>query len=419
MRLANTYPTVGTDRDGRVVLPCLYALFWAFVFLRFVLNANLLDEIVDYRADGGSIVEKIHPSTYGIVFVLIATVLSTPIALDKWEFRALRSLLAFASTIAMIAAFVLLLGHSGSIGYLVDTYVVACAAGALMLCFPEAWREWLGTTLLIFISAGALMALGEFALQTRLLPYRLEELSFRATGLSEHPLVLGLFNVVGINFVAASRWKAITKSGVIILLLLGTLAAGARVASMVAAASVLGVIALYKSPSKPPRTRVLMKVLLLSAILVAIPAVLATLIQFGLLERFQNGLIDESAMARVDIYGLFNLVTWNDILFGADIAEIRNLASEHFDLKYLESPIVFFIFQFGLLGTIVFLLFMARMFLVLISGSGRHVVVGTWAFFIVASTNNSLSTKSPIILMIVLLIVAFHGTNPGTSTGHQ
>ncbi|MGO8977367.1 MAG: hypothetical protein ACLQNV_28080, partial [Steroidobacteraceae bacterium] len=50
----------------------------------------------------------------------------------------------------------------------------------------------------------------------------------------------------------------------------------------------------------------------------------------------------------------------------------------------------------------------ARTFLVLLSGAGRHVIVGTLAFFIIASGNNSLSTKTPIVLMIILLIVAFH-----------
>ncbi|HML06955.1 MAG TPA: VpsF family polysaccharide biosynthesis protein [Xanthobacteraceae bacterium] len=419
MRLAGAYPSIENAWDARLFLRYLFALFWAFVLVRLIVNAHILDKAVNYSGEGGSIVEKIHPSTYGIALVLIATLLSTRIEFDDWGLRALRSLMTFALIIGGIATFTLLLGHTGSIGYLVDSYLVACAGGALMLCFPPSWRQWLGRTLLVFIAAGACVALAEFALQTRLLPYPLQELSFRPTGLSEHPLVLGLFNAVGINFVAATRWKAAAKAGVIVVMLLGTVAAGARIATLVAGLSTLSVIALQQWPSMPPETRFRMKAALLLAVLLAVPAVLAVLFQLGLLERFQNGLFDESAMARVSVYGLFGLASWSDILFGADIGRIRSLASEHFDLDFIESSIVMFVFQFGLIGTIIFLLFMARTFLILLAGAGRHVVIGTCAFFMVASANNGLSTKTPTVLMIVLLIVAFHGARPAPAVNSR
>ena len=82
------------------------------------------------------------------------------------------------------------------------------------------------------------------------------------------------------------------------------------------------------------------------------------------------------------LYRLFDLVSWNEILFGADIANIRHLALFHFDLEYIESSFVMFIFQFGLFGAIIFLLFLVRTYWVLLSGAGRHVIIGTLAFFI-------------------------------------
>jgi hypothetical protein len=56
-------------------------------------------------------------------------------------------------------------------------------------------------------------------------------------------------------------------------------------------------------------------------------------------------------------------------------------------------------------------LFLARTFWVLLSGAGRHVIIGAAAFFIIAFGNNSLSTKTPNVLMITLLIVAFHSAH--------
>jgi hypothetical protein len=147
----------------------------------------------------------------------------------------------------------------------------------------------------------------------------------------------------------------------------------------------------------------------LLAVALAIPAALIVLYALGLFGRFQNGLIDESALARVSIYRLFELVSWKEILFGADIGNIRRLAFFHFDLEFIESSLVMFVFQFGLIGTVIFLVVLARTFMVLLSGAGRFVYIGTAAFFVAAFGNNSLSTKTPNILMIMLLIVAFHG----------
>jgi hypothetical protein len=96
-------------------------------------------------------------------------------------------------------------------------------------------------------------------------------------------------------------------------------------------------------------------------------------------------------------------------LLGTDIGNIRRLALYNFDLEFIESSLVMFVFQFGLVGTVIFLLFLARTFLVLLSGASRFVVIGTLAFFAIAFGNNSLSTKTPNMLMIMLLIVAFHG----------
>jgi hypothetical protein len=417
MRSTSTYPAAEWADDSRAVLRYWFALFWALVFLRFLLNANLLDKIVNYSADGGLILAKIHPSSYGILAVLLGALLTTRIELGSWELQALRSLMMFVAVMPAIAAFAVLMGHSGSIGYLVDSYLVACAGAALMLFFPLRWREWLGSSLLIFIAVSAGVALVEFALRTRFLPYPFQELSFRPTGLTEHPLVLGLFNAVGISFVAASRWNGLAKAGVITIMLLGAFASGARVASIVGAVSALFAVVLHDWPSASPPGRLRMKAISLFAVALAVPVALAVLFSLGLFERFQNGLIDESALARVSIYRLFELVSWNEILFGTDIGNIRRLALFHFDLEFIESSLVMFVFQFGLVGTLVFLVFLGRTFLVLLRGAGRNVMIGTVAFFIIAFGNNSLATKTPNMLTIMLLIVAFHGTGGTMSRG--
>jgi hypothetical protein len=407
MTVAQDY--LPSERSSLPLQRYLFALLWVLILARLVLSANALNKVIPYTADGGSTVEKIHPTTYGIFFVLFVQLLTTRIELDDWELRALRALIVFALAIGALAGYTFLVGDITAIGYLIDTYLVACAAGASMLFVPRPWREKLGASLLLFIAVGTCLAVAEYAMKKRFLPYPMDEETFRPTGLSEHPLVLGLYNAVGISFVAVTRWKGFTKACFILLMLLGTFVAGARISSIVAVLSMLLVVALYQSPSMPPDKQFRMKAIVLFGLILAIPAAILALSQFGLLARFQDGLLDNSGMARVNIYGLFELVSWREILFGADVREIGKMALQHFDLEFIESSIVNFVFQFGLFGTIFFLLFMARTFLVLLAGAGREVVVSTLAFFVVAGSNNGLSAKTQIVLMIVLLIVAFHG----------
>jgi hypothetical protein len=407
MGVATEPRAVSTVRNNPYLLRLVFMLFCMLIVMRFVLNANLLNTMMNYSDEGGSIIEKIHPSTYGLIIVLLATVFLFRIELTEWELRVLRSFIVFVAAIGILSAFIWSLGHSGSVGYLIDTYVVACIAAVLMLPFPQAWRESIGTIVIGFIAISACVAIAEFALHARLLPYSNPELSFRPTGLTEHPLVLGLFNAVAIWFVPLTRWKLFAKIGVTFILLLGAFAAGARVASIVAAVSAFAVVMLHQRVSVPRVKLLQRKLLFIIAAAVAIPIMLVLLVQLGLVDRFQRG-FDDSAMARVNIYGLFDLVSWSEILLGTNISRIRAMALEYFDLETIESSLIMFIFQFGLLGMIFFLLFVARTFFTLVSGAGRHVVLGTCAFFIIAGSNNALSSKGATVLVIVMLIVAFH-----------
>lgn len=419
MHLATHYQEIRSDRNNPYLLRFLFTLFCTLILTRFVVNANVLDSVMKYSAEGGSIVEKLHPSTYGLIVLLLTALLCLRVELVDWELRALRSLIAFVAIIISIAAFLGFVGHSGSIGYLVDLYVVACVAGAVMLAFPPAWRETIGATLIIFLAISSCVALGEFALQKRLLPYWATELSFRPTGLTEHPLQLGLFNATAINLVPLTRWKAASKVGVTIILLLGVFAAGARLASIVAVGSTFLVVVLAEWPSLSSSRRSQLKLALIIGGMLALPILLTMLIQMGLVDRFQQGLFDESAMARVSIYRLFDMVSWSEILLGADIGRIRALAFDYLDLDYIESSLVMFIFQFGLFGTLIFLVSLARTFFVLLSGADRRLTLGACAFFVVASSNNALSSKTPIILMIVLLLIAFHGGSRARPAARQ
>src|SRR3954462_6892968 len=93
-------------------------------------------------------------------------------------------------------------------------------------------------------------------------------------------------------------------------------------------------------------------------------------------------------------------------LFGGDIAAIRKIAFERFDLQFIESPLIIFMFQFGLFGTVAFLAVLAIVFRRLLAGAAWPVVLGAVTFLGVALGNNTLSSKTSSILLVFMLIEA-------------
>lgn len=385
----------------------LKLLFWAFsisILLRIFVTENVLNLWMNYTTEQGSIFEKIHIGSYLLVATCVATLLTQRIELDARDVKVVRAILALLATIGVLCALMAASGRADSAGYLIDNYAVACLSLIAIFAFPPAWRAALGDALLLCLVASAVMALAEAALKIRILPYPAQEATFRPTGLSGHPLALGLSNAVAIALIQATSWSSRAKAGATLLFLLAAVAAGARLAMIAAAVTTLAVILMAEWPRIAREQRVQLKGLVLIGAVLILPVAVAALAALGLLDRFQNGLFDESAMARVSIYKVFDLVGWKEILWGGDISAIRTLAFERFELEFIESSLVIFVFQFGLIGAAVFLAVLARVFRRLVSGAPWPVVLGTVTFLFVALSNNSLSSKTPSVIMFFMLI---------------
>ncbi len=400
---------VAHSESGPSYLRAFYfILFVLLVLARFIFTNNILDLAIHYSTDGGSVIEKIHFSTFGLSLLAVLAFTTLRIELTAWEYAAFKSFGILIGVIGLLTGFMWLMGHAGSAGYLIDSYVAGCIAAMLMLAFPARWRERVGALLIAYTMLSAAVAIGEFFLKRRLLPYPLEELSFRPTGLTNHPLELGLLNAATIAFVPLTRWPRSLKAIVILVLLIGTFAAGARLASVTAAGTVLIIVLMGECRWVSPRHCGLVKGAIAICAVLMLPVAAAVLGSLGFGERFEGGLFDSSAMARVQIYGLFGLVGWSDILLGTDIDTVRKLAADRFDLDYIESSVVMFIFQFGLFGALLFMVTLLRTFVTLLRGAPAYAILGTCVFFLIALSNNALSTKQPVVMFIMVLALVFH-----------
>lgn len=403
----------GRESDAGLSL-FLFVLIVGAITVRIVLTNPLMNTFVEYTTEEGAIYEKIHFGTYALIALCAVVPLFRPVRIRLDEVAPFRALLFFALWIAAIAGILVVMGRGGSAGYLVDSYAAAAAAGLLLFALPPAMRVLTGQWIVILLIASAVIGIGEAATEIRFLPYEMDELTFRPTGLMGHPLNQGLMLATGIGFLTAAPFRLSFKVAGVFLLLLGTVAAGARFAMISAGVSLFACLVLTQWRHVPARRQQSLKLMVLVfALLMTLP-VIGLLLGAGVLDRFSGGLIDESAMARLDIYKVFNYVGWRDIVFGADIAFIQAIVERQLNLAYIESTPVILTFQLGLPGAAFFAGLLAYLLIHLGRPNGTAARIATVTFLVVALSNNHLSTKMPTVMMVVAMLVAFMSARPAT-----
>jgi hypothetical protein len=297
-------------------------------------------------------------------------------------------------------------GRAGSSGIFIDTYLVAGAAGLVVLAQNAGMRRLIGDVVLGISLLSALIGLFEAATRTRIMPYGLDEAVFRPIGLTDHPLTLGLMCAASIGFVALTRWPVWARVVAVLLLFVGTAAAGARFALLLAGAEVVALLLLVPwGLSRAAERKAKFATLLLTLVVGA--GLIAVLAASGFLSRFSGGVVDENFYARTDIYKIFDYVGWKDILFGADLDAILKIVNEKLHLPYIESTPVYLTFQLGAILAVIFAGVVFWLLWRLLRHQARPAWIGTAIFLAAALSNNTLSTKTPVVAVFVVLLVAY------------
>lgn len=376
------------------------------ILVRIAVPPTLLNLFISYSTEAGAIYEKIHPGSYMILLLLPIALLLRPIRVFVEELPALRALVAFTAGATLTAILLVVLGRAGSAGYFIDTYVVSGAGGLLLYTLPATGRLNIAGAVIGLLALSTLLAIFEAVTHSRVLPYDLAELEFRPTGLSGHPLMLGLLSCSAIGFTWAMPWSARLRVMVIALFLVGTVAAEARFATIMASLTALLIMLLSRWSGFTARQQRRGKLVMLAFVAVAAIPGLFLLQTLGFLSRLNSGLVDESTMARIDIYTIFNYVGLRDIVFGADMAWITRIVNEEIGIEIIESTPVVLIFQLGLPGALAFSALTIFLFWRLCRAVGLPERLSTLAFFATALSNITLSTKTASVLAIVVLLVA-------------
>lgn len=399
--------SVDLERRRNALAVLFLLLFAAAAMLRFNISPQLLDMVIRYTGEDGAFYEKIHIGTYAVFLLFPLVMFGQPITLVGDDIGKFRTLFRFCLVMIGMVVFLIASGHMGSSVFLVDTYLVAAAAGMMMLALGPDVRRLLGDITLASLILSALIGLVEQITHARLLPYPYEELTFRPIGLSEHPLALGALCATAIGFVPLTRWKLWVRLVAIAVLTIGCVASGARFALLVAVGEIIALLMFVPWPQLSKRDERKAKAVVLVAVVALGAAVTALLIAGGMLNRFSDTIFDENFMARVSIYNVFGLVQWQDIMFGMKASDLLDIVTQQIHLPTIESSVVVLVMLMGLPLALLFVVVLVRMLFRLLYGAPIAALIDTVAFLLASLSNNTLSAKTPVMMMLVMLILAY------------
>lgn len=399
-------PGLAEGEDNARFLAGVSYLFAGLVFLRLMISDPVMNLFVNYSGDGGSIVEKIHPCTQGMILLLLLTLLKVRITLTRIEAGIVRQLMILIAVIVTLAALVIASGRSMAMGYLLETYIGGCLAAVLMYALPVERRRIIGNVIVFYIVINSVLSIVEKAGSFRIYPYPFNEATFRPTAFTSHPLAIGLFNAGATVFVLATRWRASIKAGCLLICVMGAFASGARTGAIFTALSVVAALAITPMPGGSSESRLRQRILLFGTMVFGGTLLVGLAAAAGFLERFEGGYVDENAQARIDVYKVFDWVSWNEILFGADLLEIKAMVMERLKLL-IESSVVIFVFQFGLFGAILFAGTILWTFWRLAEATDWRASIALATFLATAMSNDTMSGKHFHLTTMMLLFIAF------------
>jgi hypothetical protein len=416
--------------QGRLIGWWLFATGLALYML---LSAQgLLALGIPYEAPWGPFIAKLHPGTWLIVlaYLTLLTSYGNPMRVAGSQMAAQPLLGIYLGCVAFI--FVWSVARHGPSGaaFIIDTLITPALCAHVVLMLDSRQRHMCLAMIVAVLVANTLIGLAEGMLQHRLIPFRIAseaeivEDFFRPTALMGHPLTNALITAsllpVAIYLRIGMAWRCL----IMMLLWIGVLAFGGRTSFVVATLLYGGCFGIMVT-GNILRGRFSYLQLLggaLATVFVATLAGLAIAVS-GIGERvFRNLVWDNSASVRTRIWNVFDFVSAPDMLVGVSPSAIADLVWRlglHGPGETIENFWLGMALQLGAIGFVPFAIAMGAAMWWLWKSSRGAMRLSVAVFFISASSNNSLSSKTVgLAMLFVAVALVRNRTVPSTSRPH-
>lgn len=232
-----------------------------------------------------------------------------------------------------------------------------------------------------------------------------EDSSFRSEALLGHPLQNALIVVSAMSFILISKLSVNWKFGLWALGFLSLLCFNTRFS--IVFSGLLMCVYLLKSYrrnfSKREKSRVGLFIVLGSVVVAVL------LFVVGLGDRLLNmGLMDESsATARFSLFDIFIGIDFSSLLFPMDSRTFESLMAYR-DIRVIENFWIIFLFNYG----IIFLFIIVVAYFLILKNLYKNystfsMLFTVGAFFVTASTNNSLVTSWHMLVYYLFFVILF------------
>jgi len=412
------HPQTLTAMDRRAPSDVLaWSLFIVGLSLSFLLSAQALEQLdIPYDAPYGPMVAKLHPGSYLMIVAWLCALLrhGNPLAVAALSARQQPAVSAYL--VCMVLVFVWTVMRHGTSGaaYIVQTlWMPGLALWTMALLAPQRARQAL-VWLMTLLCANALLALAEYFGKFHLVPLPADQEGvayFRASAFLGHPLSNANITVALLPALTLMPWRPAMRAAAMVLVLCSVLAFGARTALAVGVL-VYGTQLLLTLGLRALRGRYSYLRLTggCAALLLGGLALFVTVQATGLGERiFSNLKWDNSANVRLRVWEAFDYLRSADWWLGLPPVQIDRIAiAMGLDPRYeaIENFWVYAFLQFGFIGFVPFVIGIACLTGWMLMRAAPQVRSAVLVFFVVASTANTLSSKTVSLTLLAVVMLA-------------
>ena len=397
--------------------PFVAALTIIAVLLVIVVSPTMLLQVgFNYGSEGGGTLEKFHPSTFVLIaaFGLYAVFFGNPVSFLDRIAATHRLVVIYLIGLAILLVQVIFVQRA-AFSPVVDTFLPPALFLVMVEALHARTRRRLALFLHVFFLANALLGYYEFLTGHILLPPiggALEELTYdwRAAALLGHPLTNA--NLTGAYLLMLLFGGARGLSPLVAALLFavnfGAMFAFGGRAALALLVVVLALRAVYGFGTTAAGRGFDLRHAIIAAI--AIPAAAAAVViaaDAGFFAKFLDRVVEDngSATTRLAMFDVFAALPLQEILFGPD-QELVTTRLHIEGLEYgIESFEVAFVLTYGLVPSLLFFGGLAVFSAAVLARTTRGAIVPLVYFFAVASTSVSLSSKSGLLSIIVLMLL--------------
>lgn len=361
---------------------------------------------IPYVSDGGSPLLKIH--LYSYIILLSYFMVSIKIGMTWFSNK-----LGEYSNIWLISlsclSFVIIYGYfrygTSGMAYMVNTFLVSLMIIPLISILNHSQVDKILKLVSYLILINSIIAIFEFLTNSRIIEVEFKDFSyFRSSALLTHPLNNSLITVS----LSLLLFNKTFLPGIVYILitLLALFSFGGRSALVI----FVFVLFIYYFPqmwkfitSGVKANKKRMALFMFPGYL-AILSFLMILINSGITERIMSNLyIDGSASARIDVFFLLEQLTVSEWIWGASHRLLESIEL-YIGINVIENYFIGWIFTFGLIGTIPLAMCVFLPLYYFSKNGDYSSKLSVLIFFLVGITNNSLTTKTPVLLLLFCVL---------------